>query len=214
MALNKKKEILRFAEWFLDAMSERCLKQCGGSLPAFHYPVFKKFLKFRVKREFRVYEECLSLASILSEAGCSVSATDIDEVVRESIQVDNRLKSDVVFLPIRIHFDYDQILLFRRKRLGKQVDLFKCLLSVDKPDNYHDMVRRAMSPEEYLSRNNELIELYTEEAFIINSSLTSLVNVDSEAIAQKMYCSMLDVGIVLNKEIAVTIYGMPCKQGR
>jgi len=213
VALNKRKEILRFAEWFLDAMSERCMKKCGGSLPAFHYPVFRKFLKYRVKREFRVYEECLRLASVLSEVQCSVSETDIDDLIRESIHLDNKLKSDIVLLPVRVHFDYDHILLFRKKRIGKQVDLFKRLLSVDDPVDYHDMVRKAMSPEEFLSRNNELVELYAEEAFVINSSLTSPVNVDSEAIAQKMYCSMLDVGIILNNEIDGTIYAVPHKQG-
>jgi hypothetical protein len=213
MAPNKKKEILRFAEWFLDVMSERCLKQCGGSLPVFHYPVFRKFLKFRVKREFRVYEECLRLASVLCEVQCSVSENDIDDVIRESIHIDNRLKGDVVLLPLRLNFDYDRILYFRRKRLGKQVELFKRLLSVDDADDYNDMVRKALSPEEFLATNNDLVELYTEEAFIINSSLTSPVKIDSEAIAQKMYCSMLDVGIILNREIAGTIYSSPSGQG-
>ena len=127
VALNKKKEILRFAEWFLDAMAERCMKECGGSLPAFHYPVFRKFLKYRVKREFRVYEECIRLASVLSELQCSVSETDIDDLIRESIHLDNKLKSDIVLLPVRVHFDYDHILLFRKKRIGKQVDLFKMM---------------------------------------------------------------------------------------
>lgn len=211
MVFNKEKEILKFAERFLYILSERCLKECGSTLPSFHYPVFKKFLMYRTKREFQFYKKCLDVASAMVSANCRISDHDVEDVVVDSIYLDDCLKRDIMLLPIRFCFDYDRILPLRRERIKKQIDLFRRFLSTGDVRDYNEMVRAAISEKDYATVNNELLELYAEEAYLVNSSLTSLVTVDSVVIAERIHCSMLDVGIGLNREIARKIYAHQAK---
>lgn len=206
MAIDNETEILKFAERFLHVLMERCLKECGSTLESFYFPVFKKFLEYRVKREFQLYRKCLDVASALACSNSRASDRDIEDVVTESIYLDNCLMKDIMLLPIRIHYDYDKILPLRRKRIKNQVDLLIQFLSAGDARGYSEMVSLAISEKDYIATNNELTELHAEEAYLINSSLTSLVSVNSVAIAERMHCSMLDVGIGMNREIARTIY--------
>ena len=204
--MDKEKEIREFAEWFLKTLSERCIKNCGKIMSAVQLPVFKKYLSRRIKRELQFYELCLDTASVLHEAGVRISEADIDEIMEHSIDLDNRLQRDIRFLPIRIEFDYKKILPLRKERTRRLVHLFMRLLATDDAKGYDDMVRKAFGKEEFRELNNEILELYAEEAFIINSSIKSLINVDTEELANRMYCSMLDVGIGLDREIADRIF--------
>lgn len=197
---------MRFAGWFLNALSERCLKECGRALTAIQFPVFKRFLSYRVKRELQFYRLCLDLAAVLAEAGCDIRDMDIDEAIEGSIDIDNRLRRDIKLLPIRIDYDYKKIMPIRKERIEKQTSLFIRFLSTGDVIDYNEMVRKAFDRHEFLERNNDILEHYVDEAFIINSSIKSMVDVDSEAIANRMYCSMLDIGISLNKQIADSIY--------
>ncbi|NOZ26411.1 MAG: hypothetical protein GXO94_10035 [Nitrospirae bacterium] len=205
--MDKETEIMRFAEWFLYALSERCIKYCGKAVSSVQFPVFKKFLFARIKRELQYYRLCLDTAAVISEAGGSVCDGDIEEIIEGSIDLDRRLKGDIRLLPIRIDFAYDKILPLRRERTRMLVQLFVKLLGSGATMDYNEMVRKAFDREVFLELNNEILELYTEEAFIVNSSIKSLINVDSEAIAHRMYCSMLDVGIGLNREMTDCIFG-------
>ncbi|GBD99222.1 hypothetical protein BMS3Abin07_01256 [bacterium BMS3Abin07] len=207
MALDKEKEIMKFAGWFLHALLHRCLKQCGRNISIIEFPVFKKFLTCRVKRELEYYRAYLDMAIVLCNAGAEASDRDIDELLEGSRDLDQCLSRDILFLPIRVHFDYDKILPLRRARATKQISLFKRLLSTEGADDYNELVRKTFTKEEFLDLHNEILELYIEETFIINSSLTSVINVDSEGIANRMYCSMLDMGRAMNREIAATIFG-------
>lgn len=206
MGFDGEKEILRYAGCFLDTLVERCLKKCGSSLSSLQFPVFKKFLSYRVKRELQFYGLCLDLASVLTEADSVLKDHDLDELVEESIELDNRLERDITLLPLRIRFDYEKILPVRKERIKKQIYLFMQILSSDDAGCYHDMVRKAFNKELFLELNNDLLELYAEEAFIINASLKSLIRFDSVGMAHRMYCSMLDLGIGLNGETAGAIF--------
>lgn len=206
MAIDKETEILKFAERFLSALTERCMKECGSTLESFYFPIFRKFLEYRVKREFQLYRKCLDVASVLACSNSRASDHDIEDVVTESIYLDSCLMRDIMLLPIRIHHDYDRILPLRRKRIKKQVDLLIRFLSAGDARDYSEIVSLAISEKDYIALNNELTELYAEETYLINSSLTSLVSVNSVAIAERMHCSMLDVGIGMNRESARTIY--------
>jgi hypothetical protein len=206
MDFSKEKEILKFARWFLNSHSERCIQECGKIVTSLQFPVFKKFLSCRVKRELQFYRLCLDTTSVLTEAGCRACERDIGEIVEASIDLDDRLRRDMKLLPIRIHFDYNKILPLRKERARKQLNLFIRLFSIDDVCNYNGMVRTAFRKEEFLEIKNEILELYVEEAFIINSSISSRVKTGIDELAQRMYCSMLDVGIGLNREITDKIY--------
>ncbi len=205
--VDRETEIMRFAEWFLYTLSERCIKYCGKAVTSVQFPVFKKFLLARIKRELQYYRLCLDTAAVINEAGGGVCDTDVEEILDASIDLDRRLKGDIKLLPIRIEFAYDKILPLRRERTRKLVQLFATLLGSADAEDYNGMVRNAFDRDAFLELNNEILELYTEEAFLVNSSIKSLINVDSEAIAHRMYCSMLDVGIGLNRELADDIFG-------
>ncbi len=205
--MDKEKEILRFAEWFLETLSERCIRYCGRAVSAVQQPVFRKFLSRRVKREYQFYRLCLDTASVLSEASMPLSEEDIEEVMEESIELDRRLLRDIRFLPVRIEFHYEKILPLRRERTRKLITLFMRLLATEGAEDYDAMVRKAFGKEEFRELNNEIVELYAEEAFLINSTIRSVIEIDSEALANRMYCSMLDVGIGLDREVADRIFG-------
>ncbi len=206
MSINREKELLSYAEGFLKELSKRCLFHCGKGLSAFQLPVFKKFLSCRIRRELQFYKLCLNQAVVLVEAGADISEDDITEVLYESFKVDEGLKRDIIFLPIRIDYDYDKLIPPRRKRIEKHIILFKRLLSAGNGKDYDGMVRKSFSKDEFIGINDDIVELYAEEAFILNLSLKSVIPVNSEDLAHKMYCSMIDVGFKLNRESAERIF--------
>ncbi len=207
MVMDKEKAIIDFAEWFLKELTDRCVRSCGKAMGSLELPVFKKFLSYRVSRELEFYKECLGTASALHEHNLKLSKEDIMELIETSKILDKKLLRDIRLLPLRIDFNYKQITPLRAERAEKQVKLFIGFLSVETAENYPQMVQQSFSKTEYLDINNDILELYTEEAFIINSTIKSIIKIDSETLAHKMYCMMLDVGFSLNREIAEEIYG-------
>lgn len=204
--LTKEKEIMKFASSFLESLSELCLQACGKALTAIQFPVFKKFLAHRIKREIEFYNLCLNTASVLVETNTKLTADDLDEIIEESICLDKCFKRDILFMPVWIEFDYDSILPMRRQRAKLHVRLFERLLKTHESD-YYCMVSKAFEKQEFLYLHNDILELYAEEAFLINRALKSFVEIDTEATAHRMHCSMLDIGFKLNRELAKKIFG-------
>lgn len=203
---TKEKEIMKFAGSFLKSLSELCLQACGKALTAIQFPVFKKFLAHRIKREIEFYNLCLNIASVLVETNTKLTADDLNEIMDESICLDKHFKRDILLMPVWIEFDYDTILPLRRQRAKLHVKLFKKLLQTDESD-YYSMVRKAFEKQEFLDLHNDILELYAEEAFLINRALKSFVEIDTETTADRVHCSMLDIGFKLNRELAKKIFG-------
>ena len=210
MACDKEKELMQSAEWFLDTLAQRCLKKSKRIVPALQFPVFKKFLACRVQRELQYYRSYCDLASVLVEVESNISEHDLDELMEDSFVLDRCLARDLVFLPLRIHFDYDRILPLRRERAKKQTSLFVRLLSANRARDYYDMLRKTLNKKEFLELYNELVVLYADETFIINSSLKSIIDVNSKKLAERIYRSILDIGIEMNREMADIIYDAEC----
>jgi hypothetical protein len=206
MGVDREKEIMKFAGWFLHELLHRCLKECGKNVSAVQYPVFKKFLTCRVKRELEYYKQYLNKAVVLNEENMDLDEHDLDELMEDSRDVDKCLSRDILLLPIRIRFDYDKIIPLRRERARKQVALFRRLLSAGNGSNYHELVRNAFGKQEFLDLHNEILEIYAEETYTINASLTSVIDVDSEGMANRMHCSMIELGFRMNTELVKTIF--------
>ncbi|RMG71696.1 MAG: hypothetical protein D6710_05730 [Nitrospirae bacterium] len=204
--MGKKEQIMKHAEEFLNSLSRQCISHCGKRFSAVELPVFKKFLNYRVKRELEFYRLCLEHAVLLHEAGTKLTAQDIDEILEESISIDKKLLRDIRFLPLRIEYDYNRILPLRRKRTELQLKLFYRLLEANSSEDFSQMVKEVFTKQQYLDINNDIVELYTEEAFIINSSIKSIIKIDSEVLAHNMFCSMLDVGFKLNREFSKRLF--------
>jgi hypothetical protein len=204
--MNKEKEIMKFGEWFLSTLSERCLQNCGKSLSVIQYPVFKKFLAHRIKREIQFYKLCLDMASMLVETGTEIAIEEIEEIIEESMELDKRFKRDITFLPLRVNFDYDKIFPLRKSRTERQVNLFARLLRADGAD-YHQMAKKAFQKNEFFELHNDILELYAEEAFVINQSIKALIDFDAERTSHRVHCSMLDIGFTLDRQLADDIFG-------
>ncbi len=219
MSIDTEKEIMQFADWFLHTLFKRCLDECGRKVSVIQFPVFKKFLMHRVKRELEYHRDYLDLAVTLHQAGRQITEDDLDELIAVGRDIDQFLLRDIKFLPVKICFDYEKLTPLRRKRARHQVGLFQQLLATKDGADYHDLVRKSFgnNKERFLNLHNEILEIYAEETFIINCTLTSAMKVDSEAIANRMYCSMLDIGLQTNKEVADAVFGgdgEPVKRSR
>lgn len=196
---------MRFGEWFLSTLSDQCVENCGRALSAIQFPVFRKFLKSRIKREVQFYNVCLNMAEMLVDTGTNLDEHDVEEIIDESMELDRKFKRDITLMPVRVEFDYIVILPLRRERTRHQVGLFTKLLRSGGQE-YEDMARLSFDRTEFLDIHNEILELYAEEAFIINLALRPLIDIDTEGTAYRVHCSMLDIGFKLNREIAGKIF--------
>lgn len=205
--MDKEREIIDFAEDFLNILSRKCLLNCGRIMSPVQLPVFRKFLSYRTRREMQYNKLCLDTAAVLNEADFDISDEDVDEIVEESMDIDNRLTRDIRLLPIRLSYDYDKLLPFRKERSRKNTYLFKRLLASDSASEYAEMARKSFQRGEYIDINKEILELYAEEALIINSAIKSLIKIDMQKVALMMYSRMIEVGNELNQEIADGFWG-------
>lgn len=203
--MSKKKSIMEFGESFLRTLSEQCIQTCGRSLSAVQFPVFKKFLSLRIKREIQFYYICLDMAETLVETGTGLDKHEVEDIIEESKLLDKKFKRDIMLLPLRVDFDYDVIIPLRKERTVFQVGLFTKLLKSG-GEVYEEMAHAAFSKDEFVDIHNEILELYAEEAFVINLALRSVIEIDTEGTAYRVHCSMLDIGVKLNREIADRIF--------
>lgn len=201
----KKNSIIEHGRDFLNRLTERCINECSKALIPFGVPVFKKFLRYRSRRELELNAEALEMAEILHTTGTGLSEDDLEELLETSRAIDNKLHRDILLLPIRVHFDYDAILPLRKKRLDLLVRFFKKLLDTCQ-DDYKGMVRKAMTREQYLNINTDVVELYAEEAYEINLSIRTPIKVDLKTMAERIHCSMTDVGIKILRDEAEKIF--------
>ncbi|RME65624.1 MAG: hypothetical protein D6778_06010 [Nitrospirae bacterium] len=204
--LNQKKTaILEHGRGFLQRLTERCINECSKALIPFGVPVFKRFLKYRSQRELELNAEALEMAEILHTTGATLSEEDLEELLETSRTIDKKLQRDILLLPIRVHFDYDTIVHFRKKRLELLTGFFKKLLDTCQ-DSYKEMVRKAMSKDQYLDVNTDVVELYAEEAYEINLSIRTPIKVDLKPLAERIHCSMIEVGVRILQEEAEDIF--------
>jgi hypothetical protein len=206
MSFNRDKEIMDHVEWFLHTLARKFLKESRKSVSAVQYPVLRKFLTCRVKRELQYYRSYQEMASVHVEAGSAISESDLDELMEDSFDMDKCFTRDIILLPVWIRYDYEKILPIRRERAKKQISLFMRLLSTEGATDYNDLVTKTFSKNEYLEMYDELVELYADETFIINLSLKSLVDVDSNRISRKMRTLVIEIGMRMNREIVDLIF--------
>ncbi len=190
---------------FLDKLTERCLLECSKVLIPFGVPVFRRFLQYRSQRELELNQQALETAEVLHTTGTGLSKEDIEDLLDASRSIDRKLQRDIFLLPIRITFNYDAILPVRRKRLELLTLYFKRLLDTCQR-SYKDMVRHALTRQSYLDINTDVVELYAEEAYEVNLGIRSPIKIDLEQMAQRIHCSMIDVGIKLIRQEAEEIY--------
>lgn len=185
--------IQKYGEMFLRELSFMCLEECGRNLSSVERSVMKRFLNARVRREAEFIKECLEMAETVRETGGELSTNDVDEVMEHSYTIDRKLLRDIRFLPIELSYDYNDINPFRRERIRKQTLFFLKLLGVS-GGCYEEIVRKACNDAEYLKLNEEILDLYAEEAYIINSSIRTPFMLVKKDLADRIYCSMLDIG--------------------
>ncbi len=202
-----KNRIIQFEEKFLEELCRKCVEECGRSLTSIERAVMRRFLEARVRRERELNRECIEVSEMLKEIGCAVAEQDLEELIEKSMILDKKLLRDIRFLPIEVSFDYERIIPYRRERLKKQTGFFLKMLSSGTSRDYGEMARKAYSRDEYLEINDELIELYAEEAYLINSSLKTPFSIGRKDLAERMYCSMIDLGRRLIRERASIIFG-------
>ncbi len=199
--------LIQFGEDFLGELCRRCLEECGRSLTSIERAVMKRFLEARVRRERELNRECIEVAEVIGEVGGALSGHDLEELIEKSMILDKKLLRDIRFLPIEVTFDYERIAPYRSERLRKQTGFFLKMLSSGTGLDYSEMARGAYNRDDYLEINDELIELYAEEAYLINSSLKTPFSIGRKDLAERMYCSMIDLGRRLIRERASIIFG-------
>ncbi len=201
-------EIEKFNTKYLKLLTKRCLKECGRAVSLLHFPVFKKFVDERVKKDLSYYCLCLDLAMRLHEEGSGVSREDIEGIIEDAKEIDKKFIRAISYLPLRLTMDYEKIDKFRKERTNLLVGLYlKLLKTGDESVTYNDMVKEAYKKKEFIELNNNLLDLYAEETFVINSSLKSLISIDINGMANRLYCTMQDMGRGLNTDVANEIYG-------
>jgi len=201
----KKSSIMTHGEEFLDKLTDRCLTECAKVLIPFGIPIFKKFLKHRTKRELELNQKALETAEVLHKTGTNLSEADIEELLEISQIIDKKLQRDIFILPIRITFNYEKILPIRKKRLEILTNYFKQLLDTCK-STYSQMVRNAMHKKDYIDMNADVVELYAEEAYEVNLGIRSPIKIDLEQMAERIHCSMIEVGMQIIQKEAEEIY--------
>lgn len=72
------------------------------------------------------------------------------------------------------------------------MSLTRAVTNAENAKDYNGMIKKIFEKGEFLKLDNEIIVLDTKEAFIINSSIKSLISIDSKRIAYRMYYSMSD----------------------
>ncbi len=154
------------------------------------------------------YRHCLDLAIELQQAGYKVSNEDIDELLNEAKEIDRKFQRSIFHLPLRLVLDYEKINKLRKRRTFILVNLYLRLLKAgDEDATYKEMVMKTFKKRNFIELNDTLLDLYSKESFILSSSLRSLIPMDVQALAERLYLHMRGLGRRLNREAASEIYG-------
>ncbi|MGW8273146.1 MAG: hypothetical protein ACWGN7_07140, partial [Thermodesulfovibrionales bacterium] len=67
--------------------------------------------------------------------------------------------------------------------------------------DFYELIRQAFDESEFFDLTGKILELYAEEAFVINLSLKTIIDIDAEATAYRMHCHMIDIGFRLLRNL-------------
>jgi hypothetical protein len=172
-------------------------------------PVFRSFLEINVRKEIDKDRLAILRAAAAWRAGGAPGPADVDALLQQAREVDQRFLREAAVFPVNIRIEYRELEPFRRRRvemlLAAAHGLFTRWETVPR---FRAAVAAQYTRAEFEKLLHEIMRLYAAETRALSRSVNipSLFNTARDSVSDTVYSVMTGVAGELAVELTRRVY--------
>jgi hypothetical protein len=172
-------------------------------------PVFRAFLDINVRKEIEKDRLVIMRAATAQRAGSAPQEADIQQLLQQAREIDQKFLQQAVAFPVSIHIEYRDIEEFRRRRIERLLELAGRLLAQwEVTLRFRAAVAGLYAPDEFRVLLREILELYSAETKMLSRSvhIPQIFNFARDSLSETVHTVMVSVAKGLAGELTHKVY--------
>lgn len=172
-------------------------------------PAFRAFLDINVRKEIEKDRLVILHAAAARRAGGAPQEADIQRLLQQAREIDQRFLQQAAVFPVSIHIEYRDIEEFRRRRIERLLELAGRLLAQwEVTPRFRAAVAGVYAADEFRARLREILELYSAETKMLSRSvrIPQIFNFARDSLSETVHTVMLGVAKELAGELTHKVY--------
>jgi hypothetical protein len=172
-------------------------------------PVFRSFLEINVRKEIEKDRLAILRAAAAQRAGGAPAPADVEALLQQAREVDQRFLREVAVFPVNIRIEYRDLDPFRRRRIQMLLEAAHALFTRwETVSRFRAAVAAQYTRAEFEALLREIMQLYGAETRALSRSvrIPSLFNIARDSISDTVYSVMTGVAADLAGELSRRVY--------
>ncbi|HSW52086.1 MAG TPA: hypothetical protein VLG93_02550 [Sulfuricaulis sp.] len=172
-------------------------------------PVFRSFFEINVRKEIEKDRLAILRAANAQRAGGTPGAADVEALLQQARDIDQRFLREAAVFPVNIHIEYRDIEQFRRRRIEMLLAAAHAIFSRwEVTPRFRAAVAAQYTHAEFEALLREIMQLYGAETRALSRSvrIPSLFNLARDSITDTVNSVMTGVAADLAGELARQVY--------
>lgn len=171
-------------------------------------PAFRAFLDINVRKEIEK-DRLVILRAAARHAGGAPQEADIQRLLQQAREIDQRFLQQAAVFPVNIHIEYRDIEQYRRRRIERLLELAGRLLAQwEMTPRFRAAVAQLYSRAEFESLLRDILELYSAETKMLSRSvhIPQIFNFARDSLSETVHTVMVSVAKGLAGELTRKVY--------
>jgi hypothetical protein len=172
-------------------------------------PVFRSFLEINVRKEIEKDRPTILRAAAARQAGDAPGPADVEALLQQAREVDQRFLREAAVFPVNIHIEYRDLEPFRRRRIEMLLAAADALFARwESTPRFRAAVAAQYTRAEFEALLREIMRLYAAETRALSRSvrIPSLFNLARDSVSDTVYSVMTGVAAELAVELTHRVY--------
>jgi hypothetical protein len=172
-------------------------------------PVFRSFLEINVRKEIEKDRLAIMHAAAAQRAGGTPGQTDLEALLQEAREIDQRFLREAAVFPVNIRIEYRDIEQFRRRRIEMLLAAAHALLvRWEATPRFRSAVAALYTRGEFEALLREIMQIYGAETRALSHSvrIPSIFNIARDSLSDTVYSVMTGVATDLAGELSRQVY--------
>jgi len=172
-------------------------------------PAFRAFLDINVRKEIEKDRLVILHAAAARHAGSAPQEADIQRLLQQAREIDQKFLQQAAVFPINIHIEYRDIEQFRRRRIERLIELAGRLLAQwETTPRFRAAAARLYPRAEFESLLRDILELYSAETRMLRRSvhIPQIFNFARDSLSETVHSVMVSVAKDLAGELTHKVY--------
>ena len=172
-------------------------------------PAFRSFLDINVRKEIEKDRLVIQHAAAAHRAGCAPQESDIQQLLQQAREIDQKFLQQAAVFPVNIHIEYRDIEQFRRRRIERLLEMSGRLFAQwEVTPRFRAALAGLYTSVEFRARLLEILELYASETKMLSRSvhIPQIFHFARDSLSETVHTVMVGVARGLADELTRQAY--------